>query len=67
LVNKREVLKKGDFAEKVDFVERLSFRRGKYRKHGRKTRQLGQEVNDELVGEVEYYINNVSIARQSNI
>jgi hypothetical protein len=62
-LNNKEVLKKAGFAEKVDSVERLSFRTGKYRKHGLKTRQLGQEVNDEPVGEVEYYVNNVSIAR----
>jgi hypothetical protein len=62
-VNNKEVLKKARFAEKVGSVERLSFRTGKYRKHGRKTRQLGQEVDDRPVGEVEYYVNNVSIAR----
>jgi hypothetical protein len=63
LVNKREVLKKAAFAEKVDSVERLSFRTGKYRMHGRKTRQLEKEVNGEPVDEVEYYVNNVSINR----
>jgi len=66
-VNNKELLKKAAFAEKVDSVERLSFRTGKYRMHGRKTRQLEKEVNGEPVAEVEYYINNVAIARQSNL
>jgi hypothetical protein len=62
-VNNRELLKKAAFAEKVDSVERLSFRTGAYRKHGVKTRQLEGKVDGKPVGEVEYYINNVSIAR----
>ncbi len=62
-VNNKEVLKNAGFAEKVDSVERLSFRTGKYRKHGVKTRQLKTKVIDKPVGEVEYYINNVSISR----
>jgi len=62
-VNNKELLKKAAFAEKVDSVERLSFRTGAYRMHGRKKRQLEKEVNGEPVGEVEYYINNVSISR----
>ena len=66
-VNNKEVLKKADFAEKVDSVERISFRTGAYRMHGRKTRQLEKEVNGKPVGEVEYYINNVSIDRLAQI
>ena len=62
-VNNKEVLKKAAFAEKVDSVERLSFRTGKYRKHGVKTRQLKKEVNGEPVEEAEYYVNNVSVSR----
>ena len=60
-VNDRELLKDAAFAEKVDSVERLSFRTGKYRNHGRKGRFLEGKVTGEPVPEVEYYVNNVSI------
>jgi hypothetical protein len=60
-VNNKILLKKAVFAEKVDSVERLSFRTGKFRKHGLKTRQLTGKIDGMPVAEVEYYINNVSV------
>jgi len=62
-VNNKELLKNAGFAQKVDSVERLSFRTGNYRQHGVKTRQLKQKVIYLPVAEVEYYINNVLISQ----
>jgi len=60
-VNNKGLLKEARFAEEVDSVERLSFRTGAYRKHGRKARFLKGKVTGEPVPEVQYYVNNVSI------
>jgi hypothetical protein len=62
-VNGKEALKNAAFAEKVDSVERLSFRTGKYRQHGLKTRQLKTKVIDKPVAETQYYVNNVVITK----
>jgi hypothetical protein len=65
LLNGKEVLKKGSFAELAWDMQRLSFRTGGYRKLG-----IGNKENeDDLpnagdpVTEAVYYIDNVSIAR----
>jgi len=62
-VNNKEVLKNAAFAAKVGSVERLSFRTGKFRMHGRKARELKKKVTGEPVAEAEYYVNNVSVSR----
>jgi len=65
-INEKQILKNAGFAEKVDSVQRLSFRTGKYRRLG--TRRIEDTTGEVLpnAGDPQkksvYYLNNVSVS-----